>query len=392
MPRLDELTPELLHDLSSWPNPAPLRSAIPFPEADREKIAPHVLRKLEAAGLVDGQWKEGRTRIQEKRSLLEAEAACLSEVAAAVGARHLFMRGFAYQALYPPGYVRQFNDLDLAIASEAELARLLPELERRGYYSSRPPVVRRDFDHPGGRWMVLALNRRHPQLAEPLMLDLYLGGPSITRHTHWLLADELYERGRLLELGGGAAFVPDATSCLLGFVVECFERDRLCARDFLDLQALAEAQPDAVDLAREIARLELGGKALELAAAAEAVGHELPAALLREAAGRRPLRLGHLWPRLWRESRVRAPVRALHAALAGRLEQLEDRFPETALDICASLPPRLTFELGLPLFLFSMAPGADCSRQHFQACGRSYLARCRPLLSEDEAEAISASL
>jgi hypothetical protein len=383
---------DFVADLATWPCPRAAEAAIPFIDADREKVAPHVFRKLELGGLVDEEWRQRRDRMLAKRAILEEEAIELAEVIASSRARYVFMRGFAVQASYPAEYMRQFNDLDIAIATEDELERVLARLDRRGYYSSRPPVIRRDLEQASRRWIVMPLNRRHRELEEPIMLDLYLGGPSITRHTHYLFPQRVFERPSWVRVRGRSLAVPDATHIFLGALAECYERDHLLARDLLDLQSIGVFDLDTAHVAREVVRLRMGAKVAEVAAVARSVGLVPLSGLLTRLAGRFPRVLGHLWPRLVRESWRHAPIRAANAALAGPIDYLEDRFPGPALAFYRRVPPQLAFDLGLPIYLFNVGnePAPPASR--FQVCARTYLARCRPVLSEEEADASSRAI
>ncbi|MEX2256229.1 MAG: nucleotidyltransferase family protein [Acidimicrobiia bacterium] len=387
-------TTDLLHALkrdldgAEVPNAATIVRESNIAELDREKIAPHALELAARTGRLDAERAERRQRILTKRTVLASEAAAIAGLADGVGARCLFLRGFGLQHHYPAGYVRQFNDLDVAVATEPELVHLLHVLEQRGYYASRLPVLRRNLSGRGGeRWLILGLNRRTDELDEPIILDLYVGGPSITRQTHLWLPEELFDTPSIALAEGAALPVLNATWNFVSLLAECFERERLLVRDLLDFDRIVHAGVDWVEATAEAERMSLSGQARRVAAALAASRLDDAAAQVSSAFGTgaaRPVHLilGHLLTRLRRESAARAPIRLGYVAVEPVLERVETAWPELALGLVRRLDARTAYDLGLSTYLVRAAT----QRQTMRVLEREWNPRLRPLVDESELE------
>jgi hypothetical protein len=371
----------LLADLAGA---APAAPALPaLEDADREKVGPHVLGLLGASGRLTPELERDVERIARKRRVLDEEAHAIAAAARDAAVRLVFVRGFALQALYPAGYVRQFNDLDLLVATEDEAARLLERLRRAGYGFSRVPLTRRNLAGRGPRrWVGLPLNRMRDDLDEPVIVDMHVGGPSITAQTHLALPEAVFERPAL------AAGLPvlDPTWSALSLLAELFDRRELVARDFLDLDRALRAPVRWHELVREASSFCLRPQARRAAADAAAAGLDPLVAVLRRVGGRAGLGSGarsaealHLLGRVVRESPWRAPARLAAVAAGPIVERLEDRWPAAALRAVRALGARPADALGLSLYLF-----AGEGRGDLAVVGSRWLARLRPLVDEDE--------
>ncbi len=397
---------DLIADLDHWPPPPRPRAPLPeFDDADSEKIAPHVLSLSNGTARdprLDRQW----AAITRKRKVLAGEALAIAEAARATASRILFLRGFAMDPYYPDGYLRQFNDLDVVAATEADGDRLLRQLHRRGYFHSRPAVAIRS---PGDRrqplWMLFSLKALHPDLPEPVFVDLVLGGPAATSVSRLPLPISLFEHPGWVAVDGGRLPVPDALHCLLVLITEMYERRQVTVRDLLDFDRVLGRIKAPEQAATEVARHRFEAQVERLAQAATQLGAPELARRLRLLAPRHsggaPTRwfgplLPHAMRHAWADSPSTALLRLAVATAGPLLDRVEDRVPGAALNFWRHVPPRHGYRLGLPIYLFPLlttvepaAPGEErfpdtYRRERFSACGRMFLARCRPVVDETE--------
>jgi hypothetical protein len=374
-----------------------------FERADDEKIAPHVLSVALLQGDLSPAMREKLTAIRTKRAVLAAEAVAVVGLARQVDSRLLFVRGFSLVPAYPSGYVRQFNDLDIVVASEPELERLLTALEARGYFFSRPAVVRRGMGDGTTAWALLSLNRHDPSLDEPIILDVELGGVSTNALAHLPLPASMFDAPAMVALDEGLVPAPDADHGLLVLIAELYERPRITLRDLLDADRLEHLLRRPEQVVETVRRRRMEPQVGRLAAAAEALGEtDLGRRLRRLAPGARSAwsgsgrtaALSTLVRSACDESVWTAPARISAALAEPLLRAVEERAPRAALRSLARLPPRWAYRLGLPVHLFPLHPEPRLGRRQgfsdvgrpdvFDCCGRSFLARWRPLLDETE--------
>lgn len=355
-------------------------------EADAEKVGPHVMAVAARWGRLAPSDQERWERTLRRRGVIADEAALISDRAQRAGVRHVYCRGFALERLCPAGYARQFNDLDIAVADEEGFASFLDVLTELGYYRSRVGVVRRNLSGRGSRhWAAFSFNRMRSDFEQPMIIDVYLGGPSLTAHTHLWLPDEVFASPSLVELASGAVPVLDETWSLVAMIAECFDRQRLLLRDVLDL-TLLEKTADVDKAKEEVARLCAGSAAAWAASEARGLKALDAVTLLESLAGGYmgwERDKGHLLARLPAESKELASSRLGYLMMLPLIEMAERDSPEEALQAVRAMDAGQLLSLGLSLYLFGGGETAD-SAERLDLFGRPWKARLRPLLDEDD--------
>lgn len=285
-------------------------------------------------------------RLMARERILETELALVSAALAEAGVDHLLLRGPALGRSYPPGWKRQYNDLDVLVRYEEQLTTALDALAAHGYYLARPIVCRAQR---GRSWLGVALNKTVPRLGHPAYLDLATLGPGLGAGGAFVLPDAAWEGLERLEgtRAGVSSGIPVLTADWQAavFAVELVERQgRFVARDLLDLCAL-----DRVGARWPEVALLLSDAPEALAAlcrAADSFG--LPYDL-RPRAAPGPVRgAGERGPG-WRE---RVPAVVAGAQRAGRKVS-----PRATRTLIRRFPTRLWYRLGLPVYLLPTTPG-----------------------------------
>jgi hypothetical protein len=278
-------------------------------------------------------------RLGRRERILEAELAVVAGALAEAGVAHLLLRGPAIGRRYPPGWKRQYNDLDVLLRREEQMTAALDALATRGYYLARPIVCRKQERRT---WLAVALNKTVPGLEHPMYLDLATLGPGLGASRAFVLPDAAWAECETLARTSGDVGIPVLATDwqAVVFAVELVEREgRFVDRDLLDLHAL--------DLARarwpEVAgRLSGAPRALAaLRRAAESFGLTLD---LRSPAAPRRSTLS-----AWRE---RVPAAFARAQRAGRKVS-----PGVTRALVRRFPTRLWYRLGLPLYLLPTTAG-----------------------------------
>lgn len=398
----------LLTTLRSWPRTNVNDTSASLPslrEADRQKVGPHVAAVQERLGRSMAGSEAYIDRVRHKRDLLEAEMVAALEMAEGLGIRLFPLRGFATQAAYPAGYVRQFNDLDLVVPTPAEFGLALGTLRARGYFLARPLVLRQMCGNGGAVVATAALNKCHPELGEPIMLDLLLAGPALSRVSSYRIPLQAWAECTATELGGLTMKVLSPTDSLLGLLIECCERDDLVLRDLLDLDRLSVGSIDTAVLTEAVKELRLEFEVWRLRYVARRSGL-MPRALeiLEPLAPSVPpglLMAQGAWRAAAEIRRARgndgvlaAAARVAYLTFYPLLDRLEDWFPQRALEVYQQLSAQQVFDLGLPIYLFEVPyrarPGDGPTFDRIRGqdvvsfAGRCYLCRARPLIGEDE--------
>ncbi|TDC79021.1 nucleotidyltransferase family protein [Streptomyces hainanensis] len=334
----------------------------------RDKVAFTVLAAAERLGLPLGDEAAAElARLRDRDRVLNRELITINRRLAATGIEYVLLRGSALGRRYPPGHVRQFNDVDILLRRGADLPVALRALGEVGYYVARPVVCRRQA---ADLWAAVALNKRVPDLDHPMYLDLLTLGPAVDRvralplpESAWL---SLESRGR----GEHPPVLPLDWQTVV-FAVELVEREgSYSLRDQLDLLVLA----------RRGARWPLVWNRLrpvpEARGALISLWRKTRSGLLGDALGSST---GPLWatppqgsrtpvgrrsdvPGRWR----RRVVAALESVVRGSRSV---GTPALARRVVTSLPAGPWFRLGLPVFLLPVPPRVRGSGRVAAAAG-----------------------
>jgi Uncharacterised nucleotidyltransferase len=342
----------------------------PLQVADAEKIAPQVIELELRRGKLSPGARAAAERIESKRRVLEDELATITVALRGAAVPFAAMRGFAIQAHYPPGLLRQFNDLDVVVPDSASLARAIETLREHGYYVARPMTARRSDP---SAWVGAALNRDREDLDHPLYLDLVTEGPGLSLFRHYRFPGRTWDRLESVRVRDVDAPVLGATDGLVAFAVELRERAFVTVRDALDAVLLAAAA-DREEAAASIASLGLGREIEGVARLAAAAGLA-ESALLEDLAT--PAATDGA--RSARERRYR-----VFSSVAGRLEDRSMRIGR----LVARMSAPALYRRGYPVFLLpDRAPlaGAASSGQPGLFAGARL--RARPFVDAAEFEA-----
>lgn len=331
-------------------------------------------------------------RLVQRERILQEELTLVARTLAATGAEHLLLRGPAMGRGYPPGWRRQYNDLDVLLRHEEQLTAVLEALAEHGYHLARPIVCRAQR---GRAWLAAALNRTVPGLGHPAYLDLSTLGPGLGATGAFVLPDAAWaslerlactgagpEAGSEARTGKGTQVGTEAgTEAGAGasagipvlaahwqaavFVVELVERAGCFVdRDLLDLRSLELAGACWPEVARRLSGAPEALAALREAADSFGLALDLRADGVPEAAAARrraaaaPIRpglttrcgsRGHAVAVAWR---TRIPAAVARAQRAGRKVN-----PRATRTLIRRFPTRLWYRLGLPVYLLPVAPG-----------------------------------
>jgi len=398
----------LVAQLRKWPN---LTATVDAPlfrldTADQQKVAPHMLvmglqtSNTETASDALRQYE----RIMRKRHVLEEEVVAITMRAIEKNIKFVLQRGFAYQSYYPIGYIRQFNDLDIVLATVDDFNRLFPELEQLGYFIARPVVLR--YDGNRGSSATIAFNKHHSDLTEPVMLDVSIAAITISPITSWRLPDSAWETRQPLVINSVIVPILAPTYNLLSLFIEAFQRENLLLRDILDLDRLALQAIDVHFLKTSLKLLGLQHEAdrFRRIARRSNLEHLLPLldSLVPKpsALAERPRYLGrligHVIPVTAQNSWTRTVAAITYMGCIGTINKIEDRAPIASLFVYQHISARLVYRLGLPIYLFPVSDpsGTDISSisesgsaavTEYMHLGTScYFCRARPMISVEE--------
>ena len=215
-----------------------------------EKLAFTVLAALDRPELTLHQTMEVE-RLTTRESVLEAELVRIARVLGSAGIEYLLLRGPALGRMYPSGWKRQYNDVDLVLRRTDQVPQALERLTRLGYYLARPMVCRAQGHRS---WLGIALNRTLSGLGHPMYLDLTTLGPALSAGHALVLPEAAWESRDSVSLGGTEVPVLDPTWQAVVFAVELVERaGQLIGRDRLDLVALERGRARWADVAEHLA-------------------------------------------------------------------------------------------------------------------------------------------
>ncbi|SEG94233.1 Uncharacterised nucleotidyltransferase [Actinacidiphila yanglinensis] len=330
------------------PDPAVVLDGAALDALKETKAAYTALHAWAARSLpLDAAARAELDRLRTREAVLDRELAAASGHLTAAGIEHVLLRGHALGTRYPPGRVRQYNDVDLLLRDGSALPAALTALRPLGYFVARPVVCRRDR---AGLWAGAALNRRVEGLGHPMYLDITTLGPGLDRAAALPLPAGAWAGVRDLTVLGTAVPVLGSTWQAVVFAVELVERaGAFIVRDLLDLLALDRGGTDwdavAAALGRAPAAAAAATALAELHVLARATGvpvGELPVPL-RAARARPPFPLRGRRGAVRTLDRLVARARAHHPARTRRA--------------VAHFPVRAWFALGLPVFVLPPAAG-----------------------------------
>jgi hypothetical protein len=282
-------------------------------------------------------------RLGRRERILEAELAVVAGALAEAGVAHLLLRGPAIGRRYPPGWKRQYNDLDVLLRREEQMTAALNALATRGYYLARPIVCRKQERRT---WLGVALNKTVPGLGHPMYLDLATLGPGLGASRAFVLPDAAWAECEPLT-GSAVGEVGEVGIPVLAtdwqavvFAVELVEREgRFVDRDLLDLHALDLARTRWPEVAGRLSGAPQALAALRRAAESFGLALDLRSPVVPR---RSPLFA-------WRE---RVPAAFARAQRAGRKVS-----PGVTRALVRRFPTRLWHRLGLPLYLLPTTAG-----------------------------------
>ncbi len=364
-----KLLPNLVEHLDQWSSYKNVRDIPSIEEADRQKLTPHIISIIrdnkenlpieQVSKALDKEFA-----IQHKRNILIDELVSVNTIAEQNNISYVVLRGFSLQSYYPKNYIRQFNDIDILVKTEEDLALILPKLQELGYFIAKPLTVRYQPESSNKLWMGIALNKIVPELDHPIYLDVTLGGPSISFQTHYSLDEISWERITYISLRDIKipSFAP--IDSILVLLSETFERTNLYIRDLLDLHQIIKHQSSQIDydwLSNQIKQSNLENEYWRFYTLSETYGLTLITNFLSKLKVKEKNIRGkkfwldiknHILPTLNKREINFKIYGFLYYFLIPIVDKLEDKYPLKALNIICLFSPEKFFKLGLPIYLF----------------------------------------
>jgi hypothetical protein len=359
------------------PRPTELKSALAqivtradLAGADREKLSYLVLHLAAQFGLaLVGEHAAELERLRRRDTILEREGAAVTQALLATGCDHLLLRAQGLRRFYPPGWVRQYNDLDILVRNDRDVGSIFKSLAHLGYYVARPVVARREGTN---NWVGVALNKQLIGLGHPMYVDLTTLGPALTRSRCLRLPDEAWRDRDHTAIGDATISVLDSNWQAVIFAVEMVERNRqFVLRDVVDLAMLHHAGVEWPLVYQRLGRSPLAQHALiSLTRWAREYTVSGPADALGDVASRG--RNAYRCNADWKDVAVRvtdASIRAVRRRDSAFAPRLVEHLPTSAW-----------YRLGLAIFLLPPVPDRDAPAKHFGGAPIAGLAHYRPLV------------
>ncbi|KKO53463.1 nucleotidyltransferase family protein [Paenibacillus sp. DMB20] len=273
---------------------------------------------------------------------------------------YALLRGFGFQSYYPTGYNRQFNDIDIIVKTIEDFNNIMDLLLGLEYFIAKPMVIRKQkskFDNDSV-WIGVALNKRTDKLDHPIMVDITLGGPSISHQSHYPLDERSWNSLQFIEIGNVSVPILSDTDNFLLLLCESYERNSLYIRDLLDMEQIIQANIDIHRVKDKLKKLELFGQVQQFRQYAEKINLTNILSFLDSLqdqsafSNHKSKQTLHIKKVMKYRPFLNRIVGIYFEPLVSRMEQFENKYPEKAMNIYSRVPLNFIFNIGWPLYLF----------------------------------------
>lgn len=357
----------LLSMLQNWPNiknqDSLYDSLLDLKAADEEKVTPQVLYIMDQLGNINMEAVQKAEKVRNKKEVLIDEVSLIAHHLAKTNINYALLRGFGFQSYYPPGYNRQFNDIDVIVKTIEDFNNIMDLFLGLDYFIAKPMVIRKQkskFDHDSV-WIGVALNKRTDKLDHPIMVDITLGGPSISHQSHYPLDERSWNSLQFIETGNVNVPILSDTDNFLVLLCESYERKSLYIRDLLDMEQIIKANIDINRVKEKLKTLELFGQvelfrqyakninSTNILSFLDALEDQSVFSINKLKKSKQTLHIKKVMKNRPFLNRI---VGIYFEPLVGCMEQFENKYPEKAMNIYSKLPLNFIFNVGWPLYLF----------------------------------------